>query len=89
MGGGVKKKIIITFFSTLFSIPSVDRSGVCKVSLSMVFSILNPCSAKLIYLIFQPLEVVSRYRDPQPQVNENYSSTFCLIGDKTFTNLDV
>ena len=28
---------------------------------------------KLIYLNFQPLEVVSRYRDPQPQVVENYS----------------
>ena len=28
---------------------------------------------KLIYLNFQPLEVVSRYRDPQPQVvYENY-----------------
>ena len=29
--------------------------------------------AKLIYLNFQPLEVVSRYRDPQLQVAENYS----------------
>ena len=29
--------------------------------------------AKLIYLNAQPLEVVSRYRDPQPQVVENYS----------------
>ena len=28
--------------------------------------------AKLIYLNFQPLEIVSRYRDPQPQVVENY-----------------
>ena len=26
---------------------------------------------KLIYLDFQPPEVVSRYRDPQPQVIEN------------------
>ena len=26
----------------------------------------------LIYFSFQPLEVVSRYRDPQPQVVENY-----------------
>ena len=30
-------------------------------------------SAKLINLNFQPLEVVSRYSDPQPQVVENYS----------------
>ena len=34
---------------------------------------INPYPAKLVYLNFQPLEVVSRYRDPQPQVVENYS----------------
>ena len=42
---------------------------------------LNPYPAKLIYLNFQPLEVVSLYHDPQihnltdpqPQVVENYS----------------
>ena len=34
----------------------------------------------LIYLIFQPLEVVSRYRDSQPQVAENYSYLFrCFV----------
>ena len=32
----------------------------------------------LIYLNFQPLEVVSRYREPQPQVVENYSYLFNL-----------
>ena len=37
----------------------------------------NPCPAKLIYLNFQPLAVVSRYRDPQPQVVGNYSYSFC------------
>ena len=31
---------------------------------------------KLIYSHFQPLEVVSRYRDPQPQVVENNSYLF-------------
>ena len=30
--------------------------------------------------------VVDRYRDPQPQVVENYSYLF-LIQDQTFTNL--
>ena len=30
-----------------------------------------PYLTKLIYLNFQPLEVVSRYRDPQSQVIEN------------------
>ena len=34
---------------------------------------INPLPARLLYLNFQPLEVVSRYRDPQPQVVENYS----------------
>ena len=32
----------------------------------------------LIYLNFQPLEAVSRYRDPQPQVIENYQYLFNL-----------
>ena len=32
---------------------------------------VNPYPAKLIYYNFQPLEVASRYRDPQPQVVEN------------------
>ena len=35
-------------------------------------SFVNPYPAKWIYLYFQPLEVVSRYRDPQLQVAENY-----------------
>ena len=34
-------------------------------------NIVNPLPAKLIYLNFQPLEVVSRYRNPQNQVAEN------------------
>ena len=39
---------------------------------------LNPYPANLIYLNFQPLEVVCRRRDPQPQVVENYSDVFTL-----------
>ena len=39
---------------------------------------VDPYPAKLIYLNFQPLEVVSRYRDPQPQVAENYRYLFNL-----------
>ena len=34
---------------------------------------LNPSTAKLFNLNFHPLEVVSRWRDPQLQVSENYS----------------
>ena len=37
----------------------------------------NPCPAKLI-LNFQLLQLVSRYRDPQPEVVENYSYLFNL-----------
>ena len=33
----------------------------------------NPYPANLIYLNFHPLEVASRYRDPQLQVGGNYS----------------
>ena len=40
------------------------------------FDFINPYPAKYIYLNFQPLEVVFRYRDPQPQVVENYSHFF-------------
>ena len=39
---------------------------------------LNPFPAKSIYLNFHPLEAVSRYRDPQLQVGENYSYLFNL-----------
>ena len=39
---------------------------------------ITPYPAKLIYLNFQPLEVVSRYRDPQLQVVENYTYLFNL-----------
>ena len=34
---------------------------------------INSYPDNLIYLYVQSLEVVSRYRDPQPQVVENYS----------------
>ena len=34
---------------------------------------INPLAAKLFNLNFHPLEVVSRWRDPQLQVSENYS----------------
>ena len=40
--------------------------------------LVDPYPAKLIYLNFQPHYVVSRYRDPQPQVFENYSYLFNL-----------
>ena len=39
----------------------------------------NPYPTQLIYSNFQPLEVVSRYRDPQFQVAENYYLFFVNI----------
>ena len=39
---------------------------------------INPYPAKLIYLNFRQIKVVSRYRDPQLQVAENYSYLFNL-----------
>ena len=48
---------------------------------------INPYSAERIYLNFQPLEVVSRYRDTQLQVVENYSYLFNL--PQQYTNIDV
>ena len=33
----------------------------------------NPLTVKLFNLNFHPLEVVSRWRDPQLQVSENYT----------------
>ena len=38
-----------------------------------LFQRFNPLTAKLINLNFHPLEVMSRWRDPQLQVSENYS----------------
>ena len=39
----------------------------------------NPYLAKLIYLNFHPLQVVSRYRDPQLQMDEYYPYFFNLF----------
>ena len=38
--------------------------------------VFDPYPAKLIHENFHPLKVVSRYRDPQLQVAENYSYLF-------------
>ena len=42
------------------------------IKIEMGIIVINPYPAKLNNLNFQPLEVVSRYRDPQLQVAENY-----------------
>ena len=38
----------------------------------MICNLSNPATAKLRKITFHPLEVVSRYRDPQREVDENY-----------------
>ena len=51
----------------------------------MIRAYINPYPAKLFFLNFQQLEVVSRYRDPQPQVAENYSYLINLTLTNNFT----
>ena len=41
--------------------------------------LINPYPAKLMYLNFHPFKVVSRYRDPQFLVGENYLYLFDLL----------
>ena len=43
------------------------------------WNLSNPYPARLVYLNFHPLQVVSRYRDPQLQVGENLFIYICLI----------
>ena len=45
--------------------------GECLVFITITM-LFNPLTAELFNLNFHPLEVVSRWRDPQLQVNENY-----------------
>ena len=48
----------------------------------------RPLTVKVLWVVymhcdrqnFQPLEVVTRYRDPQPKVIENYETIFCSRG---------
>ena len=54
-----------------------DEAGNVFLNTCTLFQLLKktrvkPHPARLIYLNFHPLEVVSRYRDPQLQVSENY-----------------
>ena len=60
------------------SIGRVTLSRIVKATQSMhteypLVCSINPLTAKLFYRDFHPLEVVSRWRDPQLQVSENYS----------------
>ena len=50
-----------------------SRDEIRVETLTVGTSLVNPLPAKLFNLNFHPLEVVSRWRDPQLQVSENYS----------------
>ena len=71
-GGGVIGGSFIRISEATW--PSVDLKGVVHQIGCYVISV----TAQLIYLNFQPLEVVSRYRDSQPQAVGNYSYLFNL-----------
>ena len=53
-----------------FCRPSYNALATCS---------LNSLPIKSSYLFFHSLKVVSRYRDPQLQMGENYSYLFNLI----------
>ena len=61
--------------------PPPHQGGVCYFfvnATTTLWMLTLSCPAKLIYLIFHLPEVVSRYRDPQLQVDENYSYLYNL-----------
>ena len=59
-----------------FSPEATSHFTVCSIGTSVMFIRYNPLTAKLFNLNFHPLEDVSRWRDPQLQVSENYTSNF-------------
>ena len=56
-------------------ISNIEKYPLVSWFIQNYFSVVrvNPLTAKLFNLNFHPLEVVSRWRDPQLQVSENYS----------------
>ena len=48
----------------------IDVHVSAKLRICRFFTLYN---ARLSYLNFHPLEIVSRYRDPQVQAGENYT----------------
>ena len=56
-----------------YKIRSHNESDCVSFSFSFANLSINPLPAKLFNLNFHPLQVVTRWRDPQLQVSENYS----------------
>ena len=68
---------MMKYTSIAFQIKAPDDLIVIQTDIvtgTMIFktnNFISPYADKLIYLNLHPLEVVSRYRDPQLQVGEN------------------
>ena len=56
-------------------------------NISVLLLTLNPYPANVIYFNFQPLEVVNRGSETQPQVVENYSYLFHLRTNSDYSDL--
>ena len=66
------KTPFIYFHFMLYSVTFIPSKRIV-LDKTFNFHYINPLTAKLFNLNFHPLEVVSRWRDTQLQVSENYS----------------
>ena len=73
MSNSFVNPIIYSFLNESFRVSIWQINAFIYIKEIINFISINFYSAKLIYLSFHPLKVVSRYRDPQLQVAENYS----------------
>ena len=65
--------VVLQRFHVKFSSCNIPTNIYVCILLSIWWNMINPLTAELFNLNFHPLEVVSRWRDPQLQVSENYS----------------
>ena len=67
-----RKKTWVTFIFRVYVNTHMTLQAFCHTD-NIMSACINPLTAKLFNLNFHPLEVVSRWRDPQLQVSEKYS----------------
>ena len=68
----IERQRMATYRDNIYFIPAWNFTFKQYMVNALYLSLINPYPAKLNNLNFQPLEFVSRYRDPQLQVAENY-----------------
>ena len=70
------KRVKITHIWLPWDQPLANRDSQRPISfpIAMILSTINLLTAKLFNFNFYPTKVVSRWRDPQLQVSENYSN---------------